>query len=169
MELTIRQIRGNPPGRIRIIQFIDFQEDKCQEYYYGIEHYLMHYPQCVHVVKHLPLQQPYDISLEAARAVEWAATKNMFWETVEALLLQDKPLCSARILESLDKLHLDPGDFTAQQSDLITKNIAQDKLEGSFFDVVSHRPLLIQTKNSAAQWSQPECINAVEQIAAFVG
>ncbi|MEM6265780.1 MAG: hypothetical protein AAGI38_24980, partial [Bacteroidota bacterium] len=54
MRLSGHHTRGNRAGKIRLIQFIDFQSTESRDTYYHLEHFVLRYPDISHTVKHNP-------------------------------------------------------------------------------------------------------------------
>ena len=165
MKLTLRNARGAKNGEIRVIQFGDFQCLKSLQYYYDLEHYLVHYPgKVTHYFKHLPFKELYYISFTAALISEWAARQNKFWRVVEELFLQASVLSPGHMMRILDELGMDSEGFLDGVTETCAfKNVLMDQSEARCLGLNDESILLLQIAEGQG-WSKLKPIQSLQEL-----
>ena len=130
--------KGNPKGKVQIIEYSDFQCPFCKQGNDTIEAIYKKYEKDIYVTfVHFPISSLHPYALSAAKAAEAAGYQGKFWEMHDLLFANQNNLKPADLDTYAKKLGLDMDKFNKYMSntniaDKITKGIKS--VEGKEFD-----------------------------------
>jgi hypothetical protein len=123
--------KGSPSGRVKIVEFADYQCGHCKEAQAMMHRLLAEYPKDVTLYfKHFPFSQHVN-ALNAARAAVAAQNQGKFWQFHEKIWENSENLTPA-VLESIAKeLRLDfPRWYSDVGSQEVRAHVQRDRAEG---------------------------------------
>lgn len=115
-------VRGNPDAPVTLVEFIDYKNPDCAEYYTAVELLYENYKQYLRIaLRHLPDSKE---SRLAATAAQISGEYNKFWEYSSILLANQK-----------DKFKIDELLGYAQKLNIPTGEL-KETIEGETFDTI---------------------------------
>ncbi|HRY59837.1 MAG TPA: DsbA family protein [Patescibacteria group bacterium] len=140
-NLDQKWVKGNPNGKVQIIEYSDFQCPYCKKGNDTIEEMYNKYKDDMQVTfVHFPLTSIHPYALPAARAAEAAGVMGKFWEMHELLFANQNNLKDEDFYSYAKKLGLDLDQFkkiyvNKNILDKINKQVAD--LQGKQFDEIA--------------------------------
>lgn len=113
---------GNVNAGLTIVEFIDFNNQDCQESFFIIKNILDKYPDKIRlIVRFLP--SPNELSLNSAIAATCANEQNKFWDYHDQLFIKNNSLTNDLLVETAKNLNLDQETFTTCVINRSTQNL----------------------------------------------
>jgi len=133
--------KGNPDGKIKVIEYSDFQCPYCKKGNDTIEELYQKYQKDMYITfSNFPLSSIHPYALPAAEAAEAAGYQGKFWEMHDLLFANQSNLTPADIQTYAKKLNLDMDKFNSYLSNTnIADKIAKEvkSVDGVEFDEIA--------------------------------
>lgn len=102
---------GNPNAGLTLVEFIDFNNQDCQESFFIIKNIFDKYPDKLKIIFRF-LPAPNELSLNSAIAATCANEQNKFWDYHDQLFIKNNSLTNDLLIEIAQSLNLDQETFT---------------------------------------------------------
>lgn len=166
---TVR-VKGNPAGKLHVIEYIDFQCPACAQGAQVLKGYVKQFPQDIYLeMRYFPLTNIHTHALLSARYAECAAQQGQFWPFQDLLVEQQnrwKALNDAQpaFVEFAQTASLDMTKLeTCLKDPKIEEFIFDDKIKGQALGVQSTPTYFINGEMVVGSKSLTEKLTAVFQ------
>jgi Na+:H+ antiporter, NhaA family len=131
-------IRGDPDGRVTLIEYGDFQCPYCGDAYPIVLELLERLEWLRFVFRHMPLPDLHPRAPAAAEAAEAAAAQGAFWEMHDRLFENQHALSDEQLREHAAALELDTGRFDRELREGVhAGRVEQDLRSGALSGIPS--------------------------------
>ena len=105
-------MRGNPKGKVVIVEYSDFQCPYCQAFHSTLNKIMDEYgDQVLWVYRHFPLDSIHPMARLSAEASECANEQGKFWEMADALFANQNSLSESKLSEIAGDIGLNTSSF----------------------------------------------------------
>lgn len=132
-------VKGNPEGKVELIEYSDFQCPACGQFYPYIKDLMDEYGDQIRFeYRHFPLTTVHPMAVPAARATEAAAVQGKFWEMHDKLFenqatWSNSKNANAVFIQYATEIGLDVNLFKKH----LNSSIIADAVDKSFADARS--------------------------------
>ena len=156
-------IRGDPVGRVTLVEYGDFQCPYCGDAYPVVRRLLESYDWLRFSFRHMPLLDLHPRSPAAAEAAEAAAAQGHFWEMHDRLFEHQHALGDEALREHAAGLGLDLERFDRELRDRVHKaRVDEDFASGAGGGIPSTPRFFVNGEIHLGSGNEPELRRVIE-------
>jgi protein-disulfide isomerase len=156
-------IRGDPVGRVTLVEYGDFQCPYCGDAYPVVRELLARYDWLRFVFRHMPLPDLHPRAPAAAEAAEAAAAQGRFWEMHDRLFEHQHALSDEALRDHAAALDLDLERFDRELREGIHRaRVDEDYASGAGSGIPSTPRFFVNGAIHLGSAAEPELRRVIE-------